>query len=151
MVTALRFQYHKPLHVPCSFKSETFCKAFRGDRKESSSRPIVASNRETAAELPEALYCKGCGRAVTAKDQAITVQSSFRHTFFNPAGIVFELGCYRQAPGCNPAGPPSTEFSWFAGYSWRLALCSGCQAHLGWCFESALARFWGLILNKLTE
>jgi hypothetical protein len=121
------------------------------DRKRSSGRPSVQKKRENESDVHDALYCKVCGKCITAKAQAITVNSSFRHTFFNPAGIVFELGCYKKAPGCKISGMPSSEFSWFSGYLWRFALCGGCEAHLGWCFESGTSAFWGLILNKLKE
>jgi hypothetical protein len=117
----------------------------------SSGRPSVQKKREHESDLQRALYCKACGNSITAKDQAITVSSSFRHTFFNPAGIVFELGCYKKAPGCMIAGVPSSEFSWFSGYLWSFALCSSCEAHLGWYFESGTSVFWGLLLNKLKE
>ena len=129
--------------------SSRYC--LKVDRKKSSDRPSVQKKRKHESDVHGALYCKACGNAITAKDQAITVSSSFRHTFFNPAGIVFELGCYKQAPGCMIAGVPSSEFSWFSGYLWSFALCLSCEAHLGWCFESGTSVFWGLILNKLKE
>jgi hypothetical protein len=121
------------------------------DRKSSSGRPLVQKKHANESDVHEALYCKACGQAITASDQAISVNSSFRHTFFNPAGIVFELGCYRKAPGCMAAGDPSSEFSWFSGYLWSFALCKSCDTHIGWCFESGDSLFWGLILNKLKE
>lgn len=31
-------------------------------------------------------------------------------------------------------GAPTLEFSWFPGYTWQLALCGQCNAHLGWKF-----------------
>ena len=123
----------------------------KADREKSSGRPSVESKPKNADDVENALYCKACGQLVTAKNQAIEVSSSFHHTFFNPAGIVFELGCYKQASGGRRAGPPSSEFSWFPGYLWRFALCSGCQTHLGWHFDSGTDAFWGLILNKLKE
>lgn len=119
--------------------------------KKSSARPGKESRHHETGEMQGALYCRVCGKAVTTKEQAIAVNSSFFHTFFNPAGIVFELGCYKQAPGCSTAGVPSTEFSWFAGYRWSFALCSACETHLGWYFDSGRSTFWGLILKKLKE
>jgi hypothetical protein len=72
------------------------------------------------------------------------------HTFFNPAGIVYEIGCFRNAPGCMTYGPPSLEFAWFSGYSWQVVCCRSCQEHLGWIFY-ADDEFFGLIINKLRE
>ncbi|MGB5984318.1 MAG: cereblon family protein, partial [Desulfobacterales bacterium] len=79
-----------------------------------------------------------------------------RHTFANPHGRVFEIGCFRDAPGCRVQGPALTEFSWFSGYAWRIALCGGCLSHLGWRFQGAPSGipgpgFFGLILNHLIE
>jgi len=34
-------------------------------------------------------------------------------------------------------GRPTTEFSWFEGYSWQVAVCSECGEHLGWRFAWA--------------
>jgi hypothetical protein len=35
---------------------------------------------------------------------------------------------------------------------WRLALCGGCRAHLGWNFRGDKdAGFFGLILDRLRE
>lgn len=33
------------------------------------------------------------------------------------------------------SGNPSSEFTFFPGYSWRAAKCEQCGAHLGWLFE----------------
>ena len=122
---------------------------FKADRETSSGWPSAENKPKKAEDVQDALYCKACGQSITAKDQAIAVNCSFRHTFFNPAGIVFELGCYKQASGGRSVGPPSSEFSWFPEYLWSFAICSGCQTHLGWYYDSGIERFWGLILNKL--
>ena len=29
-------------------------------------------------------------------------------------------------------GLPTTDWSWFEGYSWQIAVCARCYAHLGW-------------------
>jgi hypothetical protein len=88
---------------------------------------------------------------VTARDHKIAVNGSHGHTFFNPAGIVYELGCFRKAPGCRIAGERSSEFSWFTGHVWRFALCRSCNAHLGWFFEGSENAFYGLIFANLRE
>jgi len=71
-------------------------------------------------------------------------------SFANPHGIVFEIGCFTAVKGCGYVGPPSDEFSWFAGYDWRVAVCFMCLTHLGWFFSSAgKESFHGLILDRL--
>ena len=101
---------------------------------------------EAAAE--QALLCAACSAAITDEKQAIEVGGSHHHTFFNPAGIVFELRCFQQAAGAIAQGDLSTEFTWFAGFQWQVALCSSCKTHLGWHFTSAQS-FYGLIKDRL--
>lgn len=71
------------------------------------------------------------------------------HTFVNPAGYAFHIGCFGAAPGCAHAGDEDPTFSWFPGWTWQLALCARCGAHLGWTYRNAAQRFWGLILAAL--
>lgn len=96
-----------------------------------------------------AIFCSACTHLITTEDQRCEIAGSHRHTFFNPAGIVYELGCFTRAPGCGLVGEPSADFSWFAGHLWRIAVCARCAAHLGWRFQSADATFYGLILANL--
>jgi hypothetical protein len=47
-------------------------------------------------------------------------------------------------------GPPSLEFTWFAGHSWRITICAGCLTHIGWFFSASGGQgFFGLIPDKL--
>ncbi|MFH1812033.1 MAG: cereblon family protein [Pseudomonadota bacterium] len=87
---------------------------------------------------------------ITNSRAAIEVQGSHAHHVFNPAGVLFEIGCFAQAPGCSPVGSPSTEFTWFAGHSWRIVVCASCGQHLGWMFTRE-AVFFGLISNRLSD
>jgi len=101
------------------------------------------------SEEGKAVVCRNCRHPITAVKSLSSVDGSRTHTFFNPAGIVFEVICFSQAPGCVVHGPTSTEFSWFSGFTWRLAFCGNCFTHLGWFFESRDSFFFGLILKKL--
>ena len=114
-------------------------------------RPLRDVKEQEKKPLQEVLFCTFCGKPITSRLHELAVNGSYCHTFFNPAGIVFELGCYNRAPGCSVAGTPTAEFSWFKGYLWTFALCRGCDSHLGWFFDSGDTAFWGLILNKLKE
>ncbi len=97
------------------------------------------------------LLCKACGKVITHEKQRIAIQGAHRHTFANPHGLVFEIGVFLHAPGCGYQGDLTPEFSWFSGYQWKIAVCSGCQAHLGWLFVAESSRFNGLILNRLVQ
>ena len=123
---------------------------FRTDRQDVG-RSLADEPQQESIEPNDPLFCKVCGQAITGRDQRIAVNDSHAHTFFNPAGIVFELGCFRNAFGCIVAGDVTAEFTWFAGYLWRFALCSQCRAHLGWFYERGDHSFYGLILTTLTE
>ena len=109
-----------------------------------------APETEPADEVRDAIVCRRCGHGITARSERIVIDGAHAHTFANPQGLVFEIGCYRSAWGCGVVGPASREFAWFAGMVWRIAVCASCLAHLGWRF-SALdgAAFHGLILTRL--
>jgi hypothetical protein len=94
------------------------------------------------------LRCPRCRHAVTSRDAAIEVDGAHEHVRSNPAGFEFEIGCFRDAPGCAADGPASEEWSWFPGYAWRVGLCVGCRVHLGWVFVLASA-VYGLIVERL--
>ena len=124
---------------------------FRVDHLIGENRPVVKEKDEWSSQPLDAIFCRACGSLVTGRDEKIVVSGSHSHTFFNPAGIVFELGCFRRAPGCRVAGQSTAEFTWFAGYVWRFALCVNCRAHLGWFFEGRDDSFFGLILSSLQQ
>ena len=116
------------------------------------------SDLETAeqdAELPEEeayILCRQCRQAITRDEERFSIQGAHRHTFANPHGLVFEIGCFKNTVGCGYAGPASDEFTWFAGYRWRVCFCSSCLTHLGWLFTSTGGdAFHGLILERLLE
>jgi hypothetical protein len=103
--------------------------------------------KKPAAE--DRILCRACLHTVTREAERLAVDGSHRHTFANPSGMVFEVGCFRQAPGCVAVGPPSAEFTWFAGHTWRVGICAACQIHLGWRFLGATSAFYALILDRL--
>lgn len=115
--------------------------------------PIRSVAVKDQADEPDAesfILCRQCRQIITRPAERIHVNGGHRHTFANPVGLVFEIGCFRSAMGCAQAGSASDEFTWFAGYSWRLALCTGCLNHLGWSFNSRSGDlFFGLILDHL--
>lgn len=98
------------------------------------------------------ILCRRCLRLISNEAERIAVQGSHKHTFANPQGIIYEIGCFRNAAGCGYTGVPTDEYTWFRGFRWRIALCGRCLTHLGWLFVSAgNLSFNGLILNRLVE
>jgi hypothetical protein len=111
-----------------------------------------ADDRVGAREDPgRILVCAGCLHTITTASARIEVSGSHAHTFSNPHDFVFHIACFAAAPGCEAAGDPCTEFSWFPGCAWRVAVCRGCGEHLGWLFEGRDSRFQGLIVDRLAE
>jgi hypothetical protein len=123
-------------------------------KKDRRSVPELAEEEapEPEPEEEEYILCRQCRQAITRPTERITVQGAHQHTFANPHGIVFEIGCFKNAQGCGYAGPPSTEFTWFSGYAWRICLCTLCMTHLGWIFIATSGdRFHGFILDRLIQ
>lgn len=80
------------------------------------------------------------------------INKKHQHTFFNPAGLLFEISCFKDARGCIVAGDPTSEFSWFSGFAWQYATCNQCLTHLGWYYKSSSETgFFGLIVNRLID
>lgn len=126
---------------------------YKKEDRNQSRLPGQAPDEEGRTRLEEerSLLCKECGHKLTSQNHAVDMQGKHRHTFFNPAGVLFEIGCFADAPGCEVWGVPTTEFAWFPGFAWRFANCAGCRSHVGWQFLSGESSFYGLVLNRLTD
>lgn len=104
------------------------------------------------AENGSRLICAACHNPITQNTFRIAKQGQHKHVFFNPHGLVFEIGCFSSASGCFQVGQRTFEFTWFEGYAWQITLCSACNLHLGWQFRSREGDgFYGLILDALLE
>ena len=100
---------------------------------------------------PDLVYCDACSQPVARKSDATSINGSHAHQCTNPYGIRFHVGCYSDALGCDLSGRPTSADTWFPGFHWRLATCSGCHAHLGWYFERGQEYFYGLILDRIRQ
>ena len=108
------------------------------------------SEKESLPADGERLLCRQCLSVITRQSEQVEVGGFFRHTFANPHGIVFEIGCFRSAVGCGYTGLPTNEFTWFGGYYWQVAVCAACLTHMGWRFTATdKFSFFGLILDRL--
>ena len=115
----------------CSYQSPFYpFRAKQGDRPTRTGEKAVHSPdlSESPAERP-LIRCRACGYGITDISNRIRVNGAYAHTFANPHGIVFEIGCFSQADGC---------------------IHPGNVNHLGWQYASAEgATFFGLILDHL--
>jgi len=108
--------------------------------------------RDKAPEEEQFLRCRACRSIITSASERFAVQGGHEHTFANPSGLLFRIGCFRSAAGCVCTGDTTAEWSWFAGFSWSIALCAGCMSHVGWRYEApSQAVFFGLILDRLFQ
>lgn len=114
--------------------------------------PDVDIQKEADEDLDDAVHCRACNHLITRTRWAIDMGGHER-VFINPAGRVFRIACYREAPGCGDEGMPTEEHTWFPGYAWNLAICLGCGGHMGWRFigDVALPVFFGLIKTGLKQ
>jgi len=108
------------------------------------------SGGATAVRPQETWRCAACGHEIASDADRIPLEGQPTRAFVNPAGIEYVILGFREASGCIAAGGRSAYWSWFAGFSWQLALCGGCGAHLGWSFESDAERFYGLVVDRLS-
>lgn len=113
----------------------------------------IVSVEKDGGEPEEEKYilCRSCGNAVTSDQLRMEAGGSHEHTFVNPAGVMFRIGCFSGAGGCLITGIPTTEYTWFPGFAWCYVVCSGCLTHLGWHYRSGASGFFGLILDRLTR
>ncbi|MFB6374230.1 MAG: cereblon family protein [Bradymonadaceae bacterium] len=112
---------------------------------------VTEEETESEEEEEEAVLCGECGHEVTARRHKTSVDGGFEHSFVNPAGILYQIGCFEEAPGVGATGEESEEFTWFEGYSWQVVICRDCMAHLGWKYWSSEHTFYGLILPRLSN
>lgn len=110
-----------------------------------------AARDDIQAERDDRLFCAHCRNAVTHEDQRIGVSGAHTHTCTNPSGLVFHIGCFREAPGCAATGEATAQHSWFAGYGWKVTVCTRCGVQLGWHFLGDADTFYGLILDRLAQ
>ncbi|MCF8079479.1 MAG: hypothetical protein K9K88_09390 [Desulfobacterales bacterium] len=115
-----------------------------------SGSPQENESPEADEDAKPEILCRQCRQGVTDPEQRITAQGGHRHTFANPHGIVFEIGCFREVRNCGMLGAPTAEFSWFPGFRWQIVICGTCLTHLGWLFTAGgPEHFFGLILDRL--
>ncbi|MCP4754493.1 MAG: hypothetical protein GY866_26725 [Proteobacteria bacterium] len=119
----------------------------RTDKKR---KKDVKAKKKRKEEEERHILCGHCRNRITLPVYKMEVQNDFTHTFLNPAGMVFNIGCFEKADGCVVVGDPTSEWTWFVGFDWQSALCSQCLKHLGWFYNSTTNQdFFGLILDTL--
>jgi len=122
--------------------------------KQSSSsitKAKIKSEKKFGIKEDRFILCRNCNNKITSPHYVITVNGHHRHTFINPAGITYQIGCFSKADGCLTIGEPTIEYTWFEGFKWNYSLCGKCYIHLGWFYQGNSEKFYGLILEMLKD
>jgi hypothetical protein len=109
--------------------------------------PADAPDDATGEHGP--LVCAACELRITDDAHRVARAGAHEHTFVNPGGFVYRVCCFAVATGCSYRGAPDPAFSWFPGFTWQIAACGRCRAHLGWIFRAAGESFHGLIADAI--
>ncbi len=119
----------------------------RSDRAAPVVVPAQTSDEDERAE--RVVRCVECDHPVAHDRDRVEVDGRHDHVFTNPHGYTFHIACFGDAFGATEAGEPSAEWAWFVGTEWRLAVCGGCFAHLGWSFRGDTRQFWGFVVQRI--
>jgi hypothetical protein len=110
---------------------------------------LKPENKTATDKERNPLLCRVCGNEVTDSEHGTVVDGRHEHSFVNPAGMPYRIGCFIDAWGCIVHGIPTREFTWFAGFTWCFCSCASCFSQLGWHYQSEQGSFFGLILDNL--
>ena len=102
-------------------------------------------------EEPAVLACACCFEPITTEADRVEVGGALEHTFMNPHGFCFRIGCFTSAQALVPEGEWSDEWSWFPPCAWQVQQCARCREHLGWMFRGPGRLFYGLVLARLVR
>ncbi len=114
------------------------------------SLPASSTDETTRTEPDDQIRCARCRADITTDTLAVR-RGAHEHTFRNPAGYSWTIGCFRDAAGCASEGEFTAQATWFAGYEWCFASCATCDRHLGWWFTGVGPSFAGLIVSRLAR
>ena len=94
--------------------------------------------------------CAWCLNRVANERDRFKYAGQDHFTFANPAGIRFEILTFAMTLGCQQAGVPTLEHTWFSGHAWSFCQCDNCGQHLGWYYTGQY-NFAGLIIDRLVR
>ncbi|CAO1432184.1 unnamed protein product [Diamesa tonsa] len=102
--------------------------------------------------------CKRCNNKISMYNDIFSMsKGNLAGNYCNPAGYIHETICFYKVieSSTRMVDRPSTDFSWFPGYAWQIALCSKCSTHVGWKFIAVSKNlkprtFFGLSGKSLT-
>jgi len=114
---------------------------------------------EPAIELAPALsqgdpadrwLCAWCLNPVAQEADRFRYNNQSEFSFVNPQRIRFHILTFSRALGCQQAGTPTLDHTWFPGHAWSYCLCDRCRTHLGWHYAGP-STFVGLIRDRIVR
>ena len=94
--------------------------------------------------------CAWCQNRVANEKDRFRYDGKDEFTFSNPEGIRFAIITFSRTLGCQEAGEPTSEHTWFPGYAWSYCQCDRCGQHLGW-YYAGKCEFAGLIKARIVR
>jgi cereblon len=89
--------------------------------------------------------CKRCNNSIACYGDIFAMaKGNVNANYCNPAGYIHETLTVQKTieNALQMVDRPSTDFSWFPGYSWQIAICSKCSTHVGWKFSAGLIQLF---------
>eukprot|EP00929_Paragymnodinium_shiwhaense_P051890 TRINITY_DN26044_c0_g1_i1.p1 TRINITY_DN26044_c0_g1~~TRINITY_DN26044_c0_g1_i1.p1 ORF type:complete len:174 (+),score=25.95 TRINITY_DN26044_c0_g1_i1:135-656(+) len=111
-------------------------------------RHAVGLQATSEAEDKQLLLCGACGHEMAAAEDCIGSKAQP-----NPSGgMPMYIGRFTRVAGAEAGGTATWLAQAQKSYSWQMALCKNCGAHVGWSYEGeACDRFWGLLWSRLEK
>uniref|UniRef100_A0A182WK39 Protein cereblon n=1 Tax=Anopheles minimus TaxID=112268 RepID=A0A182WK39_9DIPT len=102
--------------------------------------------------------CKRCESEIANYDDMFAMsKQGVQSSYCNPGGCVHDtLTVHKTKENSTvPIERPSTNFTWFPGYSWQIIVCANCRQYLGWKFVAEKKNvmpksFYGLSGTNIT-
>jgi hypothetical protein len=94
--------------------------------------------------------CAWCLNRVASEKDRFNYSGKDEFTFSNPEGMRFGIITFSRTLGCQQAGVPTLEHTWFPGHTWSYGRCDRCGQHLGWYYDGQY-EFVGLIKSRITR
>ena len=94
--------------------------------------------------------CAWCLNRVASETDRFKYDGKDEFNFSNPVGIRFEIITFSRVLGCDMAGAPTLENTWFPGHAWAFCHCDQCGQQLGWSY-SGPQEFVALIKDRIVR
>lgn len=111
---------------------------------------IQAHTRPSQSDPANDWLCGSCLNRVANEKDRFCYDAKSEFSFLNPEGIRFDILTFSRTIGCEQAGVPTQENTWFPGHAWSYCLCDRCRTHLGWQYTGP-TEFAGLIRDRIVR